>query len=212
MGSRLIKMLLFKKYQVLALVRKGSETKLLQDAIPVIADPFLAESFSSSIPQGSVFVQMLGVPHPSPKKKELFRTIDLASAKASAMAAKKAGVSHFVYVSVAQEPTKIMKDYQECRAEAEAFIRSMDLAATFIRPWYVVGPGHYWPLFFLPLFKLLEFIPATAEKARSLRLVSISQMLNALVFAIEHPATGIRVFEISAIRKMNDRNNVALAD
>lgn len=152
-GSRLINILLQKNFDVYALVRRGSESKLPSGTHVVIADPFLPESFSSKIPKGSIFVQLLGISHPGPKKKDLFRTIDLVSAKASALAAKVAGASHFVYVSVAQTPTKIMKDYQECRAEAEAYIESTGLPATFIRPWYVVGPGHYWPLLFSPFSK-----------------------------------------------------------
>ncbi|MFI5155776.1 MAG: SDR family oxidoreductase [Chitinophagales bacterium] len=211
-GTRLINILLKKNADVLALVRKGSESKLPAGTNSVVADPFLSDSFASRIPRGSIFVQLLGVSHPGPKKKELFRTIDLASAKASANAAKKAGVAHFVYVSVAQTPTKIMKDYQACRAEGEAYIESTGLSATFIRPWYVVGPGHYWPLLFSPIFKLLELFPATAKKARSLRLVSLSQMLQTLVFAIEHPVDGTRIFEISEIKNINAGDSSALAD
>jgi uncharacterized protein YbjT (DUF2867 family) len=211
-GSRLIRVLLQKKFSVLALVRQGSETKLPAGARGIIADPFLPESFVSTIPAGCTFVHLLGVPHPGPKKKDLFRTIDLASAKASATAASEAAAAQFVYISVAQTPTKIMKDYQECRAECEAFIKATGIAATFIRPWYVVGPGHYWPLFFLPLFKILEWIPATAEKAKALRLVSIRQLLQTLVFVIEHPTNELRIIEIEGIRKVNHESGEVLAD
>jgi uncharacterized protein YbjT (DUF2867 family) len=201
-GSRLISILLQKQFTVMVLVRKGSEKKLPTGVEAIIADPFSPETFAPTIPKGCIFVQLLGVPHPGPKKKDLFRAIDLASAIASASAAAQAGVFHFVYISVAQTQTKIMKDYQECRAEAESFIRTTGMSATFIRPWYVVGPGHYWPLFFLPLFKILEWIPATSQKAKALRLVSIHQMLRSLEFAIEHPAHGVRIIEIDGIRKM----------
>ena len=152
MGRRLIALLLEKGYAVKALVRKGSENKLPKGCSYVIGNPFNASTFSNDIPAGATFVQLLGVAHPGPKKKEQFRMIDLASAKASADAAKQAGVQHFVYVSVAQTPTSIMKDFQQCRAEGEAAIRATQIPATFIRPWYVVGPGHYWPLLFQPLF------------------------------------------------------------
>jgi len=94
-----------------------------------------------------------------------------------------------------------MEDYQRCRAEAESAIRSSDLASTFIRPWYVVGPRHYWPLFLQPIFKILEWIPSTAEKAKALRLVYLNQMMKVLVYAIENPPQGIRVIEIADIRK-----------
>jgi uncharacterized protein YbjT (DUF2867 family) len=201
-GRRLIDILVAKKYTVKALVRKGSEAKLPAGCEAIIGDPFDASSFSSAVSQGDIFIQLLGVPHPGPKKKDLFRTIDLASVKASGAAAEQASVSQFIYISVAQTPTKIMRDYQQCRAEGEETILSSGLRATFIRPWYIVGPGRYWPLIFQPFFKLFEIIPATAEKAKSLRLTSIKQMLKTLMFAVKNPFPGTRVIEITDIRRM----------
>jgi len=205
MGKRLIPLLQQKGYTVTALVRKGSEKKLPAGCEVVVANPFEAASFMKDIPADATFVQLLGVPHPGPKKKEQFKTIDLASVKASAIAALHSGIKHFVYVSVAQAPTSIMKDYQECRAEGETTVRATAIPATFIRPWYVIGPGHFWPLLFQPLFKILEWIPSTSVKAKALRVVYLKQMLNALIYAVEHfPSNGVDVIEISDIGKMND--------
>ena len=201
-GRRLIKLLLEKGYKVKALVRNASENKLPNGCDYIIANPFDLKSFEREIPEDATFIQLLGVSHPSPKKKEQFRTIDLASAKASACAAQKAGVKHFIYVSVAKTHTNIMKDYPQCRAEGENYIRTTQIPATFIRPWYVVGPGHYWPLLLAPLFKVLEWIPSTSQKAKALRLVSLKQMLNALVYAVEHTPCEVRVIEIDKIKNM----------
>jgi uncharacterized protein YbjT (DUF2867 family) len=204
MGRRLIRMLIKEGFEVTALVRPSSIHKLPPECAYVSGNPFDPSTFVASIPSGCTFVQLLGVSHPSPKKKELFRSIDLVSVKASVTAARQAGVGHFVYVSVAQVPTKIMEAFQAVRAEGEAAISEAGLKATVIRPWYVVGPGHYWPLLFLPLFKLLEWIPSTSAKAKALRLVSLRQMLNTLVFAVKHPPEGQeRVIEIQDIRSRN---------
>lgn len=202
LGKRLINQLLKLDYEVKALCRKGSEMKLPKACIAVAGNPFDAESFQSQIPAGCTFIQLLGVPHPSPKKKHLFEIIDLASAKASVQAAKAASCKHFVYISVAQEPTKIMMNYQQCRAQAENLIKDSGLKATILRPWYIIGPGHYWPLFFLPVFKMLEWLPATSARAKALRLVYLKQMLATLIKAVENPTKqGIKVVEIAEIRK-----------
>jgi len=202
MGRRLIPLLLEKGYTVKALVREGSENKLPKGCSYVIGNPFSASTFLNDIPAGATFVQLLGVAHPGPSKKEQFRVIDFASVKASAEAAKQAGAQHFVYVSVAQTPTKIMHDFQQCRAKGEAAICATQIPATFIRPWYVVGPGHYWPLLFLPFFSILEWIPFTSQKAKALRLVTLKQMLYTLLYSIENkPSTRVRIIEIDGIRK-----------
>ena len=88
MGRRLIAILLSKGFEVHALVRETSVDKLPQRCtIAVVANAFAAESFSVAVPTGCTFVQLLGVAHPGPGKNE-FKQIDLASARASAEAAK----------------------------------------------------------------------------------------------------------------------------
>jgi uncharacterized protein YbjT (DUF2867 family) len=203
MGTRLIPLLLDRGYSVNALVRKGSGNKVPPGCGQVTADPFSPASFENHILPGSTFIQLLGISHPSPKKKELFRSIDLRSVQASAIAAKHAEVGHFIYVSVAQIPTKVMRDYQQCRAEGEQSILATNIPATFIRPWYVTGPGHYWPLALQPVFKLLEIFPPTSGKAKALRLVSIRQMLNSILYAVENrPVANADIIEIDRILKI----------
>lgn len=199
-GTRLIRMLLQRGHRVIAFVRPGSEGKVPEGAETATGDPFEPGSLLPEIPRDGTFVQLLGVPRPSPRKKEAFCRIDLPSVLASALAAKQAGVAHFVYVSVAQEPTNIMKDYQAVRAEGERCILEQGLPHTFLRPWYVVGPGHWWPLLLWPLFKILEWVPATRSKARALALVSIGQMLDVLLAAVEHPEEIKDIVDVRAIR------------
>lgn len=202
MGSRLVQQLIERGHTVIALVRRGSEQKLPAGAKTIVADPFKPESFQREIPRGAVFVQLLGVPHPSPKKKEQFYKVDLPSVKASSDAAARAGVSQFVYVSVAMTESSIMKDFQTVRKEGETYIRSKGLNGTFIRPWYVLGPGHWWPLLLLPLYGIASLIPSLRTKAKAFGLVTIKQMLNTLVKAVEAEPQELRLVEIEEIKKI----------
>jgi uncharacterized protein YbjT (DUF2867 family) len=149
-GTRLIKILLKKGHPVIALVRKGSEHKVPAGAEVIIADPFNGESFQLTVPKGAVCIHLPGVSHPSPQKAKQFQEIDWPGVKASADASALAGVSHFIYVSVAMAPSKLMAAFQAVRKEGEAYCRNKKLNCTFIRPWYVLGPGHWCPLFSFP--------------------------------------------------------------
>jgi uncharacterized protein YbjT (DUF2867 family) len=200
MGTRLIRELLQRGHRVIALVRMGSEHKLPWGATPVIGDYFDPASFMQYIPEGSVFVQLLGVAHPSPKKAQQFREIDLISVKASAIAAKMAGVSHFIYVSVAMAPSSIMAAYQQVRKEGEEICIEEQLNCTFIRPWYVLGPGHRWPLLLLPVYGIAELVPSWRKKARAMGLVTISQMITTLKNAVDQTPEPLRIIEIEEIR------------
>ncbi len=199
LGAALIERLLSSHHRVYALVRSGSEHKIPRGATTVVGDALDARTFLKSVEGCDTFVQLVGVAHPAPWKEVEFRSIDLASAKAGIAAAVAAGVKHFVYVSVAQ-PAPVMRAYVRVRAECESMIRSSGLSATIVRPWYVVGPAHRWPLAMLPAYWVLERFPATRSFAIRLGLVRQAQMVGALTWAVENPAAGIRVLETAAIR------------
>jgi uncharacterized protein YbjT (DUF2867 family) len=84
--------------------------------------------------------------------------------------------------------------------ECEAAIEASGLHATILRPWYVLGPGHRWPYLLLPIYKVAERLPSTRDGARRLGLVTLEQMTNALTFAVENPASGIRLMGVPEIR------------
>jgi nucleoside-diphosphate-sugar epimerase len=71
-----------------------------------------------------------------------------------------------------------------------------------VRPWYVLGPGHRWPLLLVPFYALARAVPRTRDGAIRLGLVTIDQMIAALVHAIEDPppAGTARIVDVPAIR------------
>jgi uncharacterized protein YbjT (DUF2867 family) len=199
-GRRVIPALLSRGHRVRALVRATSGGRLPADCEAVVGNALDPATFVDHVAPADTFLQMVGIAHPSPAKAEQFRSIDLASAQASAAAACSAGVSHFVYISVAQ-PAPVMKAYIAARAEGEAAIRGAGLNATFVRPWYVLGPGHRWPYLFLPAYWLFERLGPWRDTARRLRPVTLPQMVAVLVEAVEHPVSGIRIVETTEIRR-----------
>ena len=80
-------------------------------------------------------------------------------------------------------------------------------AATILRHWYVLGPGYRWPYLLLSIYRVLEALPATRERARRLGLVTLDQMVAALVRAVENPAQGVKVVEVPEVR--DSRLNLA---
>jgi uncharacterized protein YbjT (DUF2867 family) len=200
-GSRLIPLLAARGHQLRAVVRPGSERKMPTGVSAIVADPLRKGSYTESIRGCDTFIHLIGVPHPSPAKAAQFRAIDLPSIKVAVKAARDAGIRHFIYLSVAQ-PASMMQAFIEVRAEGEALIRASGMKATFVRPWYVLGPGHWWPYALVPFYWLAELLPPTRESATRLGLVTISQMLNALVWSVENPANDVRVLDVPGIREL----------
>jgi uncharacterized protein YbjT (DUF2867 family) len=199
MGQQLIPRLLERGHKVTALVRAGSERKLPPGCTAVVGNALDRNSYLKNIHPADTFVQLVGVSHPSPAKAPEFRSIDLVAGREAVLAAVETGISHFVYVSVAQ-PAPVMKAYIAVRAECEEVIRRSQLNATILRPWYVLGPGHRWPYALKPAYWLLERLPATRESARRLGLVTREQMVTALLNAVSHHTQGIRVWGVPEIR------------
>jgi uncharacterized protein YbjT (DUF2867 family) len=198
MGRLLIPALIARGHEVHALVRPGSERRVTGGADLVVGDALDASTYQESVKGADTFVHLVGTPHPNPAKAKQFQEVDLVSVRAAVEAARRAGVDHFVYVSVAQ-PAPVMRAYIAVRQRGEQLIRESGMNATVLRPWYVLGPGRRWPLVLAPVYAVLRRIPATAEGARRLGLVDDNQMLAALVLAVEHPPAGVRIVEVPEI-------------
>jgi uncharacterized protein YbjT (DUF2867 family) len=205
LGRSLIPRLLERGHEVRALVRPGSEQKLPSGCAAVPGNALDATSFAAGVAPADTLVHLVGVSDPAPWKADQFRAVDLASVRASVSAARDAGIRHLVYVSVAH-PAPVMKAYIEVRAECEAVIAAAGLNATILRPWYILGPGHRWPVVLKPLYWLFEHLPSTADSACRLGLVTIEQMTGALLWAVNNPAEGIRVLPVTEIRRHGKMN------
>lgn len=199
-GSRLIPLLIERGHHVTALARESSKHRLPPSCECVIGDALNGPSYSQAIQGTATFVHLVGVSHPSPAKAREFVAVDLKSALESIAVAKALQVSHFVYLSVAH-PAPAMKAYVDVRVQCEDALSRSGLNATILRPWYVLGPGHRWPYLLVPFYRLAELIPGTRESAVRLGLVTIQQMVCALVSSIENPSSGQRVLTTLDIRK-----------
>ena len=200
MGRPLVERLVGRGHEVRVLARAGSEGKVPAGAITVAGNALDDASFSRGAAGCDTFVHLTGVAHPAPWKEREFRAVDFASLRASVSAAVSAQAAHFVYVSVAH-PAPVMRAYIQVRSECEEILRASGIPATILRPWYVLGPGHWWPVAIKPVYALLELFGSTREGARRLGLVTREQMVPALVWAVEHPpAEGSRILDVPAIR------------
>jgi uncharacterized protein YbjT (DUF2867 family) len=198
-GRPLVSALIERGYSVHALVRATSKG-LPGAALPVTGNALDARTFAPAIPASATLVHLIGTPHPSPAKAAQFQSVDLASIQAATDAAQRAGVRHFVYVSVAH-PAPVMQAFIEVRRRGEALIEATGIPATIVRPWYVLGPGHRWPYALLPVYTLLRAWPSTRSSAERLGLVTLKQMVGALVEAVANPpVSGTHIVDVPKIR------------
>jgi uncharacterized protein YbjT (DUF2867 family) len=201
-GQHLIPLLISREHRVRVLAREGSLSRVPNGATPVVGDALNAESVGAALRPGDTVVHLVGTPHPSPTKADQFDRIDLMSIRCTVEAAKRVAISHLVYVSVAQ-PAPVMAHYLWVRSLGEAMIREAALTASIVRPWYILGPGHWWPKMIMPIYKLAEMIPLMRASAERLGLVTIEQFVTAMAREAENPPPRghRRIIEVPAIRR-----------
>jgi uncharacterized protein YbjT (DUF2867 family) len=198
-GTALIPILLERGHRVRALVRPGSKAKLPAECEVVSGNALDANTYHQLIRPSDTFIHLVGVPHPSPAKAAQFLAVDLVSAREAINACAELGMRHFIYLSVAH-PAPMMKDYIAVHAECEQMLQDRHLNATILRPWYVLGPGHRWPYALRPFYKVCEWLPFTRTGALRLGLVTLDQLVLALVEAAESPVKGTRLVAVPEIR------------
>jgi uncharacterized protein YbjT (DUF2867 family) len=201
-GRALVPALLVRGHEVRTLVRPGSERKAPPGVQCVRGDALDADSYRERVAPADTFVHLVGTPHPAPWKGRQFRAVDLVSIRAAVEAARHARVQHFIYLSVAQ-PAPVMAAYIAVRREGEDLLERSGLPRTIVRPWYVLGPGHYWPLIIAPVYRLLENLSLTRDMALRLGLIRLEQIVSALVEAVEHPAATCRILGVAEMRALH---------
>lgn len=168
----------------------------------LLGDALDGSSFGPVVPESDAFVHLVGSPRPAPWTSDEFRNVDQRSLDASVQAACHNAVRHFVYVSVAR-PAPVMRSYQKIRALCEERLVDSGLNATILQPWYVLGPGHWWPYALLPLYHLAELFPQSRRAALRLGLVTLHEMVESLIWSVEHPVRGVRFIGVPAIRNLS---------
>jgi uncharacterized protein YbjT (DUF2867 family) len=93
-----------------------------------------------------------------------------------------------------------MKAYIAARQQGERLVTASGIPATIVRPWYVLGPGHWWPYLLVPVYAVLRWFPQARGDAERLGLVKRGEMVAALVRAVETPPAGAtRIVEVPDI-------------
>jgi uncharacterized protein YbjT (DUF2867 family) len=198
LGRAVCPLLVARGHAVTLLVRPGSESRVSAGCAALTGDPLRAASYEHG-PQDTLLL-LVGTPHPAPWKAAQFEAVDFAAGSAAAEAVTARPARHVVYLSVAH-PAPSMHAYWRVRERVEALLAASGVPATFLRPWYVLGPGHRWPVVLRPLYALAERLPGSRDTARRLGLVTLAQMRDAIVAAIEAPALrGTRIVEVPDIR------------
>lgn len=200
MGQKLISRLLERGHQVRALVRSGSEKKLPAGCTPILGNALDGASYAPPNRAGR-HVRAIG-------GRGAFQSRESGGVPTgrSSRRIRSRGSGEVGGDSPFCLPERGASRAHDARLHCGAVgvrgghrIRGIECDA-ILRPWYVLGPRHWWPYLLLPMYKLAELVPSTREGAPRLGLVTLEQMTSALMVAVENPAQGRRIVTVPEIR------------
>ncbi len=205
LGRPMIAELLRRGHSVKCLYRARSRGRVPAGSMPVEGDPLASGTFEDEVGMGDTFVHLTGASRPAPWKGRQFEAVDGRSFEESLVVARRRQVGHFVYLSVAH-PAPIMRSYIEVRRRCEGRLVLSGLPVSILRPWYVLGEGHWWPFLLLPLYAVAERLGSLRAGALRLGLVTKDEMVAALVWAVENPPISIQTLPVPQIRAVGGLN------
>ena len=205
LGRPMIAELLWRGHSVKCLYPPRSRGRVPTGSMPVEGDPLASCSFEYEVEPGDTFVHLTGTSHPAPWKGKQFEAVDGRSFEESLAVSRRSRVGHFVYLSVAH-PASIMRSYIEVRRRCEGRLVLSGLPVSILRPWCVLGEGHWWPDLLLPLYKAAEQSPSFRAGALRLGLVTKEEMVAALVWTVENPPLSIQTLRVPQIRAVGAFN------
>ena len=167
-GQRLVSHLASRGHRVRVLARQSALGRVPAAATAIDGDALDAASIARALRPGDTIVHLVGTPHPNPSKAAQFERVDLASIVATTTAVRQVAPAHLIYVSVAH-PAPVMQAYIAVRTRGEAAVTAIGCPATIVRPWYVLGPGHWWPVALIPVYAIARAIPKTRDGRHPIR-------------------------------------------
>ena len=199
-GTRLIAALVRRGDSIRAVVRRGSEKKLPAGVRAVVADPLQLDSYTADISPGDTVVHLIGVPHPSPAKAKQFREMtgfDSGCGQGGRRCRRPP-----LCLSERCPPAPVMKAFIAVRQRAK-IARATGIPSTSVRPWYVLGPGHWWPYPLCHFSGSPNACPEPGIRPGVSGLVTVRQLVAALVWAVENGSDGFQIIDVPTIRTLS---------
>jgi uncharacterized protein YbjT (DUF2867 family) len=105
----------------------------------VQADVFDVAEWQHHLIGSGAVIHCIGIIEENPELGQTFERMIFESARVVALAAKKAGVRRFVYLSAGAGAPETPPAYMENKLKAENFLRSLGLSLTILRPGLIYG-------------------------------------------------------------------------
>ncbi|MDT8442954.1 MAG: complex I NDUFA9 subunit family protein [Desulfuromonadales bacterium] len=177
-GSYVLKKLAASGHQIIALVRPGSEDKLVKtDNITLhVGDVTDPDSLKGSMQGCDAVIHLVGIIREFPGKEITFERLHVEATRHMIDAATAHGVKRFLHMSANGARKDCDSDYFKTKWQAEEILRTTDLDWTIFRPTLIFGKGGEFIETLVKLVRDLPIVPVVGDGEYRLQPVAVEQV------------------------------------
>lgn len=203
-GRQITEDLLQKGYSVRCLVRKGSESKLAApgrvETIP--GDIGGPQSLKGAMEGCDAVINLVGIIRELPRQRITFERLHYEGTRNLVDEAKRQGVGKFVQMSALGAEFNARTEYHRTKARAEDHLKLSGLRYTIFRPSIIFGPEDKFVNLFADMMRKSPILPVIGSGKYLLQPVSVKNVSEGFVRAIELPESDHQVYEVGGPEKM----------
>lgn len=190
-GHEILRQLLAAGHSVRALVRPGSEKKLLPDEqIKIhhgdVCDP---ETLVGALEGCEAIIHLVGIIREFPGKGITFQKLHVEATGNLLAAAEAQGVRRFLQMSANGTRENATTPYHQTKWQAEQAVRASRLDWTIFRPSLIYGAGGEFVTMISDLLHKLPIVPVLGDGQYRMSPVAVEDVASGFVRALQTPAS-----------------------
>ncbi|HKJ67788.1 MAG TPA: complex I NDUFA9 subunit family protein [bacterium] len=198
-GSYILRELLSRQHEVVALVRPGSASRLPlpEDKITRvqgdITDP---DTYHPALQTCDAVIHLVGVIREFPRRGITYQKLHVDATRDLLRASEESCVAKFIHMSALGAHHGSASGYFHSKAKAEDLVRNSPLETTIFRPSIIFGPGDDFINYFANIIRRFHLIPIIGSGKYRMQPVHITNLSTAFVNSLETDQTTGQNYEI----------------
>jgi NADH dehydrogenase len=190
-GREVVRHLAGAEHQVVALVRPGSEGKLVD--IPNVrmhpGDVTDPNSLSGGVAGCDAVIHLVGIIREYPQRGVIFKRLHVEATRHVLAAAGAAGVKRYLHMSANGVRQNAVSAYHRSKWQAEEAVKASRLDWTILRPSLIFGPGSEFWTMLVDLIRKLPIVPVIGDGKYRMQPVAVGQVAQTSLKALAMPET-----------------------
>lgn len=194
-GSVIVRQLLARGYQVVALARRMPEAPGTKGLMRVAAD-LVATGWERWAEGCDAAIHLVGIIRENPKAGVTFRQAHVEATRRVVEVCRKLGIQRYLHMSAAGARLDGATPYHRTKAEAEELVRVSDLAWTIFRPSVIFGRGDGFTTTLAQVVGRFPIVPVFGDGSYPLQPIAVEEVAQAFVESLEKPEAVHQVIEL----------------